>query len=79
MENDVIIMQIKAVLEEAQPFIARDGGRIDFVSYQDGIVEVSLHGACQACPMSLITLKWGLEEQIRARVPEIKEVRATTV
>ena len=71
-----ICNMIQEVLDEMQPLIARDGGRIELVRYHVGIVEVSLHGACVSCPMSLFTLKLGLEEQLQKRMPFIKEVKA---
>lgn len=76
MTEAEICTQIQSVLDEMQPMIARDGGKISFLSYKDGVVEVELYGACVHCPMSLFTLKLGLEEQLKERLPMIKEVVA---
>ena len=53
-----------------------DGGFIQFVSYEDNKVYVSLQGACAGCPSSTMTLKMGIETRLRQVVPEIKEVIA---
>ena len=65
-----------AVLADIAPLVARDGGKIEFVSYEDGIVTVRLHGACATCPISLMTLRFGIEDRVREQVPELKAVRA---
>lgn len=69
--------QIKDILLELQPFIENDGGRIEFVSFdlKTGTVFVSLHGACTNCPMSSYTLKLGIEQNLKSRIPEVKEVQ----
>ncbi|MCS7280062.1 MAG: NifU family protein [Desulfobacterota bacterium] len=66
--------RIEKAIEKIKPFLQRDGGDIEFVDYEDGIVKVRLKGACGACPMSLMTLKMGVEKAIKDEVPEVKEV-----
>lgn len=75
-ENDSeIVKQIKAILnEEIRPAVAMDGGDIAFEKFEDGILQLKMQGACSSCPSSLITLKDGIETQMRARIPEVKEV-----
>ena len=69
------VKKIKEILEtEIQPAVAMDGGYIEFVSYKDGIVYLSLQGACSGCPSSTFTLKQGIENRLKQFVPEIKEV-----
>ena len=51
-----------------------DGGDIELVKYEDNIVYVKLHGACVQCPISMFTLKLGVEEALKAELPELKEV-----
>lgn len=67
---------VRAVLADIAPLVARDGGNIEFISYDDGIVTVRLGGACATCPISLMTLRFGIEDRVRERVPELKAVRA---
>jgi len=56
--------------------LQRDGGNIEFIDYVDGVVKVKLQGACGSCPMSKMTLKMGVERQLKQDIPEIKEVVA---
>jgi len=66
--------QIKAVLEELRPTILQDGGEIHFVRFDNGVVYVSLHGACATCPISFMTLTMGLEVQLKQRVTGVERV-----
>ena len=68
--------KVKKFLDKVRPSLQADGGDVEFVSYDqdNGIVSVRLTGACVGCPMSAITLKAGIEEQMKAEIPEIKEV-----
>ena len=68
--------KIKKALEKIRPSLQADGGDIKFVSWDDkkGIVEVVLTGACSHCPMAGITLKQGVEEELKREIPEVKEV-----
>ena len=71
---DIIIEQIKNVLEELRPAILQDGGDIHFVRFENGTVFVKLHGACVSCPISFMTLKMGLEVQLKERIPGVESV-----
>jgi Fe-S cluster biogenesis protein NfuA len=68
--------KVRAVIEKVRPFLQRDGGDIELVDVQDGIVKVKLQGACGSCPMSKMTLKMGVEKQLKEEIPEVKEVVA---
>mgnify|MGYP001559657016 CR=1 FL=1 len=70
--------RVEKVLEKIRPYIQSDGGDISLVSVDEanGIVKVSLHGACGSCPSSTATLKGGVERLVRQEIPEIKEVVA---
>jgi Fe-S cluster biogenesis protein NfuA len=67
---------IQKTLAQLRPAIQGDGGDIELVKYEDNIVYVKLHGACVDCPVSFYTLKMGVEEALRAKLPELKEVIA---
>ena len=74
-ENSQTIQQIKNILEkEIQPAVAMDGGYIEFVSYENKKVYVSLQGACSGCPSSSYTLKEGIQSRLKQSIPEIEEV-----
>ena len=68
--------KVKETLEEIRPKIQADGGDIELVAVEDGVVKVRLKGACVGCPMSALTLKQGVERTIKNRVPEVKSVEA---
>lgn len=72
MEN--LEQQVKDVLNQIRPMLQADGGDVEFIKLEDGIVTVSLRGACGSCPFSLMTLKQGIEARIKEAVPAIKEV-----
>ncbi|MHB8108449.1 MAG: NifU family protein [Syntrophorhabdaceae bacterium] len=66
--------RVQQVIEKIRPLLQRDGGDIQLVDVVDGVVKVKLQGACGSCPMSQMTLKMGVEKQIKQEIPEIKEV-----
>ena len=67
--------KIKAILEEIRPYLQRDGGDCEFVSYENKVVSLKLHGACGTCPSSLMTLRMGIENALREQVPDLQLVR----
>jgi Fe-S cluster biogenesis protein NfuA len=68
--------KIKAALEKIRPALQADGGDLEYIDYSDGVVTLRLKGACGSCPMSLMTLKQGIETRLRREIPEIKAVEA---
>ena len=75
LEDSEEVKKIKEILkQDIQPAVAMDGGYIEFVSYKEGIVYLSLQGACAGCPSSTVTLKQGIEARLKQFLPEIKEV-----
>ncbi|MCD6115870.1 NifU family protein [bacterium] len=71
MENE-----IKEVIEKIRPSLQADGGDVEFVSYNDGIVKVRLLGMCAGCPMSQMTIKGGVERILKQEVPEVLSVES---
>lgn len=71
-----MIQAIQEILNTIRPAIVRDGGNIELVEFKEGVVYVRLLGACVQCPLSLITLKLGVEEQLKAQIPMVKQVVA---
>ncbi len=73
--SDEIVRQIVEVIDtRVRPAVARDGGDITFVKFDDGIVYLRMQGACAGCPSSALTLKSGIENMLRHFVPEVKAV-----
>jgi Fe-S cluster biogenesis protein NfuA len=66
--------QVAEVLDKLRPFLLRDGGDVELVDIEDGIVKLRLLGACGSCPSSTITLKAGIERALLEEVPGVKEV-----
>jgi Fe-S cluster biogenesis protein NfuA len=62
------------VLDKLRPFLQRDGGDVELVDVEDGIVKLKLMGACGSCPSSTITLKAGIERALMEEIEEVKEV-----
>ena len=63
-------------LEELKPKLQADGGDIEFLGLENGVMKVRLKGACAGCPMSAMTLKMGVEQYLKKSVPEIVRVDA---
>ena len=75
-EDDDLVKQIKHLLDtRVRPAVAMDGGDIVFHDFDDGIVTLSMRGACSGCPSSTATLKMGIENMLRHYIPEVREVR----
>lgn len=72
--NEEIEIKIKNVLDKIRPYLENDGGNVTFRKYENGIVYVSLVGACSNCPMASLTLKEGIENALISEVPEVIKV-----
>ena len=68
--------KVEAALEKIRPALQADGGDVELVDVNDGVVSVKLTGACNGCPMATMTLKMGIERILTQEVPEVKEVVA---
>ncbi len=67
--------KVEKAIEAIRPILQADGGDIELVNVEDdGTVKVRLTGACSGCPMSQITLTMGVEQRLKAMVPEVKKV-----
>jgi Fe-S cluster biogenesis protein NfuA len=66
--------QAEEAIQEIRPHLQADGGDIELVDVEDGVAKVRLKGACAGCPMSTMTMKWGVEDFLKKRVPEISKV-----
>lgn len=66
--------QVETALKDIRKFLQADGGDVELIDVKDGIVKVKLTGACGGCPMSQMTLKMGIEKELKKKVPGVKEV-----
>lgn len=68
--------EIEKALSEIRPYIATHLGDIEFVRFEQGTAYVKMLGTCTHCPLSEITLKAGVEELLKERVPQVERVEA---
>lgn len=70
--------RIEDVLDSIRPAIRADGGDIELVDFEEdeGRVRLRMVGACYTCPMSMMTLKAGVEQRLRMEVPGVRSVEA---
>lgn len=69
--------KVKKVIDEIRPQLQADGGDVELVDVSDdGVVKVSLVGACAGCPMSTMTLTMGIEDTLKEKIPEVEKVEA---
>ncbi len=73
---ETIENRVKKALEELRPNLQADGGDVEYVAMKDGVVQVKLKGACAGCPMSTMTVQWGIENFLKKKVPEVLKVEA---
>jgi len=75
-DMDALREQVEAALDTIRPAIAMDGGNVELLDIEDGVVTLRMMGACGGCPMSTMTLKRGIEQRLREMVPGIERVDA---
>ncbi len=68
--------RVEQVVNRIRPAVQMDGGDIELLGVEGGLVKLRLVGSCSGCPSSMMTLKMGIERAIRAEVPEITGVEA---
>jgi Fe-S cluster biogenesis protein NfuA len=68
--------QVEAALNKIRPMLQADGGDVELIDVNDGVVTVRLQGACKGCPMSQMTLKNGIEKMLKKEIPEVKSVES---
>ena len=74
MKNEEIVKKINEVLDKVRPYLENDGGSVKFNRYENGVVYVTMVGACAGCPMASATLEDGIETALINEIPEIIKV-----
>ena len=70
---------IEKVLDRLRPYLRADGGDVKFRQFRpDGVLELRWEGTCRICPMSLLTLRAGVERVIMKEIPEVRRVEAVS-
>ena len=79
-ERNELVKKVESVIDQIRPYLEADGGDIKFINLtDDNVVNVELMGACKGCPMSMMTLKSGVENAVKKAIPEIKSVEAVNM
>lgn len=80
MTRENLVTRVERALDDVRPYLKTDGGNVKVVDVDENmVVTLELLGACGNCPMSLMTMKAGIEETIKRQVPEIKDVKAVNL
>ncbi len=74
--KETIEDRVQKALQELRPNLQADGGDIELLGVEKGVVKVKLKGACAGCPMSTMTIQWGVENFLKKKIPEIVKVEA---
>ena len=75
-EVDEMKEEVESVLETLRPQLMQDGGNVELVDIEDGIVRLRLVGSCSSCTSSLMTLKMGIERALKKAVPMVRCIEA---
>jgi len=71
--------KVLKALEQMRPFLQADSGDVELIEVnEDGIVKVMLTGACKSCPLSVMTLRAGIERALMREVPGVRRVEAVS-
>jgi Fe-S cluster biogenesis protein NfuA len=68
--------KVEEALNKIKPMLQADGGDVELIDVQEGIVTVRLKGACAGCPMSQMTLKNGIEKILKKEIPQVVSVES---
>ena len=75
-----LLERVEAALDSIRPYLLTDGGNVSVEEITgENVVKLKLLGACGSCPMSIMTLKAGIEEAVKKAVPEITGVEAINI
>lgn len=76
-EKQQFLIRIDRALDDVRPHLAVDGGNVEVVDYtEDHIVKIKWLGTCENCSMSMMTMKAGIEQALRGKIPEVSGVEA---
>jgi Fe-S cluster biogenesis protein NfuA len=76
-KGDFIMREkVEEAINKIRPMLQADGGDVELVDVQEGVVTVRLQGACAGCPMSQMTLKNGIEKILKKEIPEVVSVES---
>lgn len=80
MKKERLVLQADEALNTMRPYLKKDGGDLEILELTDDmILKIKLLGSCESCPMSMMTLRAGIEQAVINAVPEIRSVQATNI
>ena len=68
--------EVESVLDTLRPSLMADGGSVELVDIDDGVVKLRLVGSCSSCPSSTMTLKMGIERALKKAIPMVRCIEA---
>ena len=68
--------EVEEVLETLRPMLMQDGGNVELVDIEDGVVKLRLVGSCASCSSSTMTLKMGIEKALKKAIPMVRCIEA---
>ena len=74
--GDSMEEEVEEVLESVRPMLIQDGGNVELVDIDDGVVKLRLVGSCTSCSSSTMTLKMGIEKALKKAIPMVRCVEA---
>jgi len=75
--SELTKQNVEDVLNKVRPYLQIDGGDVELISINDnGIIELRLLGSCKECPLSMMTLRAGIERALMNEIPSIKRIEA---
>lgn len=80
-EEAQFLAELDACLDEMRPYVESHGGQLHLLDWlpEEGRVRLQLAGACHGCPMSMVTMKLGIERTVQDRFPQVQIVEAVRV
>jgi len=78
LQQQTIEEKVEDVLESIRPALMTDGGNVELVEVDDGVVKVRLVGSCSSCSSSTMTLKMGIERALKKAIPLVRCLEQVT-
>lgn len=80
-DNETFLTELDACLDEMRPYVHSHGGELNLIDWDEGEgrLRLQLAGSCHGCPMSMVTMKLGIERIVQDRFPQVQIVEAVRV
>ena len=79
-DHENLLQRVEEALDTIRPYLLADAGNVSIVEItEEKVLKIKLLGSCESCPISIMTLKAGIEQAVKKAVPEIKAVEAINI